>query len=89
MWETIFCSIIGGKVIFKNEEEATYLQDKLCFWAIMTEPLEKEACLHGQVEVDIVEVLHHQVVVLLRLRQHVLLHVTVVSKRRFGVKISL
>ena len=64
----------------KGEEEDTNLQDKLCFWAILTEPLEEEACLDGEVEIDIVEVLHHQVVVLLRLRQHVLLYITVVSK---------
>ena len=86
MWETIFFSIIGG---YLQTQGGSYLQDKLCFWAILTEPLEKEACFHGQVEVDVVEVLYHQVVVLLRLCQHVLLHVTVVSKRSFGVKISL
>ena len=55
----------------------------------MAEPLEQEASLHGEVEVDVMEVLHHKVVVLLRLCQHVLLHVTVVSKRSFGVNESL
>ena len=45
----------------------------------MAEPLEQEAGLHGEVEVDVMEVLHHKVIVLLRLRQHVLLHVKVIE----------
>ena len=77
---TIFCRKNGGVVgrksqVQKREEEDTNLQDKLCFWAILTEPLEEESCLDGEVEVDIVEVFHNQVVVLLGLRQHVLLYV--------------
>ena len=53
----------------KKRNQVANLQHKLCSWAILVEPLEKEGSLHGEVQVDVVEVFHHKVVVLLRLSQ--------------------
>ena len=58
----------------RKRNQVANLKHKLCSWAILVEPLEKEAGLHGEVQVDVVEVFHHKVVVLLRLSQHPLLN---------------